>query len=56
MGFPPSPAAVNATLNKAFPVVICEMIGAVGTVSGVTGDEGADAELVPTLLTAYTLK
>lgn len=52
MGFPPSPAAVNATFSNAFPVVICEMTGAVGTVSGVTGDDGADAVLVPTMLTA----
>jgi len=56
IGLPPSPAAVNATDNVALPVVICVMVGAVGTVYGVTGDDGAEAELVPTLFTAYTRK
>lgn len=56
IGFPPSPAAENATLNNALPVVICVIVGAVGTVRGVTGDDGADAELVPTRLIADTRK
>ena len=56
IGLPPSLAAVNATDNVALPVVICVMVGAVGTVNGVTGDDGAEDELVPTLFTAYTRK
>lgn len=51
-GLPPSSPDQKYTVSSAFPVTMVEIVGAVGTVRGVTGDDGADAELVPTVFTA----
>jgi hypothetical protein len=51
-GLPPSSPALKYTVISALPVVMLVIVGAVGTVRGVTGEEEADAGLVPTMFTA----
>lgn len=47
--------AVNATVALAFPAVAVPIVGAPGTVRGVT-DTDPDAELVPIAFVAVTLQ
>jgi len=53
---PPLPFAVKATDAVALPGVAVPMVGATGTVAGVTAFDAAEAALVPTELVAVTLK
>jgi hypothetical protein len=48
--------AVKVTETLVFPVVAVPMVGAPGTVTGVTVLDAADDELVPTLLVAVMVK
>jgi len=48
--------AVKATLAAALPAVAVPIVGAPGTVAGVTLFDAADALPVPTLLVAATVK
>jgi hypothetical protein len=48
--------AVNATEAEAFPRVAVPMVGAPGTVAGVTEFDAAEAVLVPIALVAVTVK
>ena len=50
------PGAVNVTVAWVSPRVAVPMVGAPGTVAGVTADVALDAELVPTALAAVTVK
>ena len=43
-------------MSNALLVSIREIVGAVGDVSGVTGDDGAEGKPMPTELIAYTRK
>ena len=56
MGFPPSSPGEKYTVSNALLVSIREMVGAVGDVRGVTGDDGAEGSPIPTELIAYTRK
>ena len=59
MGLPPSDGAVQDTVAEASPRVAVTPVGAPGTVTGeagVTEDEGADADPVPTAFFAATVK
>jgi hypothetical protein len=56
MGLPPSSPGEKYTVSNALPVSIREIVGAVGEVSGVTGDVGAEGTPMPTELIAYTRK
>ena len=56
MTLPPLEAgAVNDTVAWALPATAVPMVGAPGTVAGVTLLEEADAGLVPTALVAVTV-
>jgi hypothetical protein len=48
--------AVQVTVAEAFPGVTVRMVGAPGTVSGVTVFEGLEATPTPTTLVALTVK
>ena len=48
--------AVKLTVAWAFPPVAVPMVGAPGTVAGITAFEAADAAPVPTELVAVTVK
>ena len=50
------PGAVNVTLACALPPVAVPIVGAPGTVAGVTLFDAADAVPVPALLVAVTVK
>ena len=50
------PGAVKVTLACALPPVAVPLVGAPGTVAGVTLFEAADAAPVPALLVAVTVK
>ena len=57
MALPPFDAgAVKLTLACAFPAVAETLVGTPGTVAGVTADDAVEAEPVPTLLVAVTVK
>ena len=56
MGLPPSSPGEKYTVSNALLVAIREIVGAVGEVSGVTGDDGAEGNPIPTELMAYTRK
>ena len=56
IGLPPSSPGEKYTLSNALLVSIREIVGAVGDVSGVTGDDGAEGKPMPTELIAYTRK
>ena len=56
IGFPPSSPGEKYTVSNAFPVVIREMVGAVGEVRGVTGEDEVEGKPIPTELMAYTRK
>ena len=57
MALPPSAAgAVKATLACAFPAVATGLVGAPGTVLGVTPADTAEATEFPTALVATTVK
>ena len=57
MGLPPSArGAVQETLALALAAVAVPMVGAPGTVNGVTELEASDAALLPTTLVATTVK
>ena len=43
-------------MSNALLVSIREIVGAVGDVSGVTGEDGAEGTPIPTELIAYTRK
>jgi hypothetical protein len=57
MAEPPLEAgAVKVTVAWVLPPVAVPMVGAPGTVAGVTLFEAAEAALVPTALVAFTVK
>ena len=56
IGLPPSSPGEKYTVSNALLVSIREIVGAVGDVSGVTGDDGAEGKPIPTELIAYTRK
>jgi hypothetical protein len=58
IGLPPLAGAVQLTVADWFPAVAVTFAGAAGTVGavGVTEADGAEAEPVPTLLVALTVK
>ena len=57
MALPPLEAgAVNATLACALPAEATGLVGAPGTVNGVTADDAVDAEELPAALVATTVK
>ena len=56
MGLPPSSPGEKYTVSNALPVSIREIVGAVGEVSGVTGDDDPEGSPIPTELMAYTRK
>ena len=57
MALPPVlPGGVNVTVACPFPGVAVPMVGAPGTVAGVTLLEAAEAAPVPALLVAVTVK
>ena len=57
MAAPPFEAgAVQLTVACASPAVAMTLVGAPGTVAGVTAADGADAGPVPTTLAAVTVK
>ena len=57
MALPPSEAGgVKVTVARAFPRVAVPMVGAPGTVAGITLFEAADAAPVPTAFVAFTVK
>ena len=57
MALPPlETGAVKATLACAFPAVATGLVGAPGTVLGVTAADGAEAKELPTALMATTVK
>jgi hypothetical protein len=57
MALPPLEAgAVKATLACAFPAVATGLVGAPGTVNGVTADDAVDATELPAALVATTVK
>ena len=57
MGLPPLEAgAVNATLAWVFPSVATGLVGASGTVIGVTAVDATEANEFPTALVATTVK
>ena len=56
IGLPPSSPGEKYTVSSALLVSIREIVGAVGDVSGVTGDDGAEGKPIPTELIAYTRK
>jgi hypothetical protein len=57
MALPPSEAgAVQEMLALALPAVAVPMVGAPGTVIGVTELEASEAALLPTALVATTVK
>ena len=47
--------AVNATIAFSFPKVAVPIVGALGTVAGLTAAEAADAGPVPTAFVAFTV-
>ena len=53
---PVLPGAVNVTVAWVLPPVAVPMVGAPGTVAGVTADVALDAAPVPTSLVAVTVK
>lgn len=56
MAAPPlDDGAVNVTFACALPAVAVPIVGAWGTVAGVTELEAAEAELVPLVLVAVTV-
>ena len=50
------PDATNVTVACAMPAVALTLVGAPGTVIGVTAFDAADAGPVPTALVAVTVK
>jgi hypothetical protein len=52
IGLPPSSPGEKYTVSNALPVSIREMVGAVGEVSGVTGNDEAEGNPIPTELMA----
>jgi hypothetical protein len=56
MGLPLEAGAVNATLAWALPAVATGLVGASGTVLGVTDPEAAEATEFPAALVATTVK
>ena len=57
MALPPSEAdAVNATLAWAFPAVATGLVGAPGTILGITAPDGDEATEFPAALIATTVK
>jgi hypothetical protein len=56
MGLPLEAGTVNATLAWAFPAVATGLVGAPGTVIGVTAADVAEATEFPTALVAKTVK
>ena len=56
MGLPPSSPGEKYTVSNALLVSIREIIGAVGEVSGVTGEDEVEGSPIPTELMAYTRK
>ena len=56
MGLPPSSPGEKYTVSNALLVSIREIVGAVGEVSGVTGDDDPEGSPIPTELMAYTRK
>ena len=57
MALPPSEAgAVNATLAWAFPGVATGLVGAPGTILGITAPDGDEATEFPAALVATTVK
>ncbi len=54
---PLSAGAVKAIVACALPLVAAPIVGALGTIAGVTEAEAeAEAELVPTAFVAFTVK
>ena len=53
---PPLPLAVKATLTVPFPAVARPIVGAAGTVEGVTKFEGAEGTLLPMPFVATTVQ
>ena len=47
--------ATKATLAEAFPAVATTLVGAPGTVAGVTADDAAEAAELPTAFVATTV-
>jgi hypothetical protein len=56
IGLPPSSPGEKYTVSNALPVSIREIVGADGEVSGVTGNDEAEGNPIPTELIAYTRK
>ena len=57
MGLPPLTAgALKATLALVFPALAAPIVGAPGTVTGVTALVGAEGRPVPKALEAVTVK
>ena len=57
MALPPSEAGVvNAMLAWAFPAVATGLVGAPGTILGITAPDGDDATEFPAALVATTVK
>ena len=56
MGLPLEAGAVNATLAWALPAVATGLVGAPGTVLGVTAADATDAREFPAALVATTVK
>ena len=52
MGLPPSSPGEKYTVSRALPVSIREIVGAVGEVRGVTGEDEAEGNPIPTELMA----
>jgi hypothetical protein len=55
IGVPPSVGAVHVTVALALPATAVGFAGLTGTLSGVTGVDGSEAVLVPTLFLAFTV-
>ena len=55
MALPPLPGVLQLTVAEAFPEVAFVIVGALGTVAGVTAEE-IPAALVPTAFVAVTWK
>ncbi len=56
IALPPLPPAVKLIEAWPLPAVAVPMVGALGTVAGVTALDAADAGLLPTALVANTVK
>ena len=57
IGLPPLLAgALNATVIEALPLVALVIVGAPGTVAGITAADAADGPLVPIALVAVTVQ